>query len=96
MSQRWYINAEGIVDADAMVFVDELKRLILELQPEATFDLGPSGGDPTSIILRVYVDMPEPFDLFDKIGDRVLDIQFEQGIPLNVFPMHLHERVAVS
>jgi hypothetical protein len=96
MSRRWYINADGIVDADAMVFVDELKQLILELQPEATFDLGPSGGDPTSIFLRAYVDLPEPFDLFDKISDRVMDIQIEEGIPLHVLPMRLHERARAS
>ena len=28
MSQRWYINADGDVDADAMVFVDELNSTL--------------------------------------------------------------------
>ncbi len=96
MSQRWYINADGDVDADAMVFVDELKRLILELHPEARFDLGPGGADPTMIFLRAYVDLAEPFDILDEIGDRVVDIQVDEGIPLHVLPMRLHERAQAS
>jgi hypothetical protein len=92
MTRKWYIDADGNVDEEAQALIEELKRLILTRHPEATFEVGPGGENPTAIFLRTYVDLDDPFEVLDEIGDRVLDIQIEQGIPLHVLPLRTPER----
>lgn len=54
--------------------------------------IGPGGENPTAIFLDAYVDLDVPFELLDEIGDRVVDIQVDEGIPLFVMPRHTPER----
>lgn len=92
MTRKWHIDADGNVDATAQTFVEELKSLIVSRHPEATFEVRPGGENPTAIFLDVYVDLDEPFEILDEIGDRVLDIQIDAGIPLHVLPLRTRER----
>lgn len=90
--KTWFIDADGNVDKRALVFVDELKKTILERHPEATFELGPGGENPTAIFLDAYVDLDDPFEILDEIGERVVDIQVDEGIPLFVMPRQSPDR----
>jgi hypothetical protein len=90
--KTWFIDADGNVDKRALVFVDELKKTILERHPEATFELGPGGENPTAIFLDAYVDLDDPFEILDEIGERVVDIQVDEGVPLFVMPRQSPDR----
>ena len=85
--RRWYTDPYGTIDNQAVPFVEELQRLILDRHPEATFSVHPGGDNPTAIFLDAYVDLDDPFDLLDELRDRILDIQIEEGIPLHVLPL---------
>jgi hypothetical protein len=91
-SKKWFIDADGNVDERVLVFVEELKNTILAHHPEATFELGPGGENPTAIFLDAYVDLDDPFEILDEISDRVVDIQVDEGIPLFVMPRPTPER----
>lgn len=92
MTGKWHIDPDGNVDDEAMVFVEELKGLILARHPEATFDVRPGGDDPTAIFLEACVDLDDPFEVTDEIIDRIVDIQIDEEIPLYVLPLRTPER----
>ena len=92
MTRKWHIDPDGNVDDEAMVFVEELKTLILAHHPEAKFTVGPGGENPTATFLRAYVDLDDPFEMLDEISDRIVDIQVDEGIPLHVLPLRTDER----
>jgi len=92
MTRKWHIDPDGNVDDEAMVFVEELKGLILERHPEATFEISPGPENPTAIHLHAYVDLDDPFEMTDEIIDRIVDIQIDHEIPLSVAPHRTPER----
>jgi hypothetical protein len=87
MSERPFIDPDGVVNEPAQAAIDELKRSILSRHPEATFEVGPGTDDPTLIHLYAYVDLDDPEEAADEILDRMVDIQLDDGIPLHVIPM---------
>lgn len=73
--------------------VDELKADIAQHYPTATFELSRGQDDPSSLHLTTTVDLDDAFEVLDKVIDRVVDLQVEQGIPLHVIPVRTPERV---
>jgi hypothetical protein len=92
MSRKWLIDPDGNVDDEAMAFINELKGLILSRHPEATFAISPGPDNPTAIRLHAYVDLDDPFEIADEIRDRIVDIQVDHEIPLDVAPHRTPER----
>jgi hypothetical protein len=64
--------------------IGELKEMILERYPDATFELD-VGSDPEYIYLLAVVDT-EHDDVMDLVGDRVLEMDVEEDLPILVMP----------
>src|SRR5947209_16488883 len=67
--------------------VDELKGLLRELYPDATFQVLRSPEDSRSVFLWTTVDVPDTTEVVDAVLDRVLQFQIEQHLPIHVIPV---------
>jgi transcriptional regulator of met regulon len=82
-----------LLDERTQRAVNELKATILQHYPTAAFELSYGQDHPENIHLNTVVDVDDPFDVLDKVIDRVVDLQVDEGIPLHVIPMRTPERV---
>ena len=63
--------------------LDELKRLILDRFPTATFDIT-HGDDPCGVYLVAMVDVEDIDDVIDAFLDRLVIMQIDEGLPIYV------------
>jgi hypothetical protein len=71
----------------------ELKGMILQRYPEATFEVSRGDDEPESIHLTTTVDVDDPDEVMDLVVDRLLELQVEEGLPVHVIPIRPVERV---
>ncbi len=71
----------------------ELKGMILQRYPEATFEISRGDDEPESIHLTTTVDVDDPDEVVDLVIDRLLELQVEEGLPVHVIPIRPVERV---
>ncbi len=72
--------------------LEELKRLVTERFPEAAFVVE-EGFDPEGIYLITTVDIADTDDVIAVVGDRLVDLQVDEGLPLYVTPLRPIDRV---
>src|SRR5215471_15710358 len=72
--------------------VSELKGKISERFPQASFVVE-EGFDPKGIYLVTTVDIADTDEVFDIVGDRLLELQVDEGLPLYVTSLRPIERV---
>ena len=72
--------------------VEELKRLITERFSDASFVVE-EGFDPEGIYLIPTVDIADTDDVLAVVGDRLVDLQVDEGLPLYVTPLRPIDRV---
>jgi hypothetical protein len=72
--------------------VEELKRLITERFPQATFVVE-EGFDPEGIYLVTTVDIADTDEVIAVVGDRLVELQVDEGLPVYVTPLRPVERV---
>jgi hypothetical protein len=72
--------------------VNELKGRISGRFPQASFVVE-EGCDPKGIYLVTTVDIADTDEVIDVIGDRLLELQVDEGLPLYVTPLRPIERV---
>lgn len=72
--------------------LSELKGLITARYPEATFEVS-HGEDPEGVYLSATVDTDDLTTVMEVVGDRLVDMQVEQGLPLYVVPTRPLTRV---
>ena len=72
--------------------IEELKRLITERFPEAAFVVE-EGFDPKGTYLIPTVDIADTDDVIAVIGDRLVELQVDEGLPLYVTPLRPLDRV---
>ena len=72
--------------------VNELKGTISERFPQASFVVE-EGFDPKGIYLVTTVDIADTDEVIDVIGDRLLELQVDEGLPLYVTPLRPIQRV---
>ena len=72
--------------------VNELKGTISERFPQASFVVE-EGFDPKGIFLVTTVDIADTDEVIDVIGDRLLELQVEEGLPIYVTPLRPIQRV---
>jgi hypothetical protein len=72
--------------------VEELKRLITERFPQAVFVVE-EGFDPEGIYLITTVDIADTDDVIAVVGDRLIELQVDEGLPLYVTPLRPINRV---
>jgi hypothetical protein len=65
--------------------IEEMKRLILNGFPEATFEVE-HGEEPPGIYLIATVDLEDLGLVSDLYRDRLVDLQVEEGLRLYVIP----------
>lgn len=71
--------------------LDELQGVIADRFPTATFEVA-EGTDPLGIFLDVTVDLEDTTEVTDLVGDRLLDMHVEEGLPIYVIPSRPVER----
>ncbi len=76
----------------AQAALDELRAMIAAAFPKATFTVQ-TGHDPSGIYLVASVDIEDTDDVVDVIGDRLLEMQVDEGLPIYVVPLQPLERV---
>jgi hypothetical protein len=75
--------------------LDELKGLITARFPQATFVVE-EGFDPEGVYLITTVDIADTDEVFDVVGDRLLELQVDEGLPVYVTPLRPMERVVAE
>lgn len=76
----------------AQAALDELQAMIAARFPEATFKVQ-TGLEPAGIYLLATVDIEDTDEVIDVIGDRLVDLQVEEGLPVYVVPLQPTARV---
>ena len=72
--------------------VNELKGTISERFPQASFVVE-EGFDPKGIYLVTTVDIADTDEVIDAVGDRLLELQVDKGLPIYVTPLRPIQRV---
>jgi hypothetical protein len=72
--------------------VHELKSLITARFPQATFVVE-EGFDPEGIYLLTTVDIADTDEVIDVVGERLVALQVDEGLPVYVTPLRPIERV---
>ena len=72
--------------------VNELKGTIAARFPQASFVIE-EGFDPKGIYLVTTVDIADTDEVIDVIGDRLVELQVDEGLPLYVTPLRPIQRV---
>jgi hypothetical protein len=72
--------------------VNELKGMISARFPQASFVVE-EGFDPKGIYLVTTVDIADTDEVIDVVGDRVLELQVDEGLPIYVTPLRPIQRV---
>ena len=72
--------------------VHELQRLITARFPQAAFVVE-EGFDPEGIYLVTTVDIADTDEVIAVVGDRLLELQVTEGLPVYVTPLRPIKRV---
>jgi hypothetical protein len=70
----------------------ELQGLITARFPQATFVVE-EGFDPEGIYLVTTVDITDTDEVIAVVGDRLVELQVDEGLPVYVTPLRPIERV---
>ncbi len=72
--------------------IEELKGLVRQHYPDASFRVTRSPEDRRVIDLMATVDVPDTDAVMDVVVDRVMQFQIEDRLPLHVIPVRPRER----
>ena len=72
--------------------VQELKKLITARFPQAAFVVE-EGFDPKGTFLVTTVDIADTDEVVDLVGNRLVELQVTEGLPVYVTPLRPIERV---
>jgi hypothetical protein len=75
--------------------VRELQELITARFPQVTFVVE-EGVDPEGIYLVTTVDIADTDEVIELVGDRLVALQVEEGLPVYVTPLRPIERVVAQ
>ena len=75
--------------------IHELKGVITERFPHATFVVE-EGVDPEGIYLVTTVDVADTDAVIELVGDRLVELQVEEGLPVYVTPLRPIARVVAQ
>jgi hypothetical protein len=75
--------------------VNELKGTISERFPQASFVVE-EGFDPKGIYLVTTVDIADTDEVIDVVGDRLVELQVDEGLPVYVTSLRPIERVVAQ
>jgi hypothetical protein len=72
--------------------IDELKGLITARFPQAAFVVE-EGFDPEGVYLLTTVDIADTDEVIAVVGDRLVELQVDEDLPIYVTPLRPIERV---
>jgi hypothetical protein len=75
--------------------VNELKGRIAKRFPQASFVIE-EGFDPKGIYLVTTVDIADTDEVIDVVGDRLVELQVDEGLPIYVTPLRPIQRVVAQ
>ena len=75
--------------------IQELKRLITARFAQATFVVE-EGFDPEGVYLVTSVDIVDTDEVIAVVGDRLVEMQVDEGLPVYVTPLRPIERVVAE
>ena len=75
--------------------VNELKGRITAHFPQAAFVVE-EGFDPEGIYLVTTVDITDTDEVISVVGDRLVELQVDEGLPIYVTPLRPIERVVAQ
>jgi hypothetical protein len=75
--------------------VQELQGLITTRFPQAAFVVE-EGCDPEGIYLVTTVDIADTDEVMAVVGDRLVELQVDEGLPIYVTPLRPIERVVAQ
>jgi hypothetical protein len=75
--------------------VNELKGAIAARFPEASFVVE-EGFDPKGVYLVTTVDIADTDEVIDVIGDRLVELQVDEGLPIYVTSLRPLQRVVAE
>jgi hypothetical protein len=75
--------------------VHELQGVITKRFPQATF-IVEEGADPKGIYLVTTVDIADTDEVIALVGDRLVELQVDEGLPVYVTPLRPIERVVAD
>src|SRR6266581_642139 len=75
--------------------VHELKRLITARFPQAGFVVE-EGFDPKGTYLVTTVDIADTDEVIAVIGDRLVELQVDEGLPVYVTPLRPIKRIVAQ
>ncbi len=67
--------------------VEELKGLVREHYPQATFRVTRSPEDRKTVLLKPVVDIDDRDEVMDVVIDRLVQLQSEEQLPIFVVPI---------
>jgi hypothetical protein len=73
--------------------IEQLKGLVHERYPDATFRIRRSPEEWRSIDLVTTVDVPDTTEVVDAVLDRVLELQLKDKLRIHVVPVRPRARV---
>jgi hypothetical protein len=73
--------------------IDELKGMLLDRYPEATFEVERDPEESDGVDLVVTVDVEDIGDVLGVVIHRLVDMQVEEDLPIHVSPVQPLERV---
>ncbi len=74
--------------------LSELQECIAQRFPTASFRIRRGIDDAEQVYLLAIVDVEDPDTVMDTVLSRLLELQLDQGLPINVVPVHTPERIA--
>ena len=72
--------------------VEELKGLVREHYPDATFQVARSPEEPGTVHLLATIDREDLDEVLDPIIDRIVELQTDERLPVHVIPVQPRER----
>jgi hypothetical protein len=67
--------------------VEELKDLLRQRYPEATFQVARSPENQQTVLLKPVVDVDDRDEVMDVVIDRLVELQSTEQLPLFVVPV---------
>ena len=89
------MSADGSTQLDPRIqnALDELRGMILQHYPGATFQVSRAEDDPEIIHLTATADVEDTDEVVDVVVDRMLELHIDEGLPVYVIPVRPAERV---
>src|SRR6266705_3363787 len=81
------------LDARIQSALDELRSVIAERYPSATFRIARDSEEPENVDLLTTVDLEDPDEVLDLVIERLVELQVDERIPVHVIPIRTPERI---